>query len=318
MFTPVRRCTNGKGNEASLLHPEHCVPKVTNTWGWGYTHSCCHLGQQHMHTFFPEPSLCFLAHPLGWTDVSPLEDCKFHLWRTDVLAQKTGAGHMCMGPLELWLLLVQDLWDVWCHPVGPLVPPHGPKVLPCEQPLHVVLQPLPLGFPQHKPQPHFSSWAVSPTLASPSALMCGRKVPWRQQRQGQQCVYCNRFSCGSSMQKGLQHLCAHVCMLRPAAWPAASIQQLPAKRPPALELSERRSAKAWQLHHQWGGHGGLDTRGKVGDSLAAHWDHRCSPQWGLVQLPSPMATVVTGGGYVSPVLGSTTPVLKTKKKLKKN
>jgi hypothetical protein len=225
MFTPVRRCTNGKGNEASLLHPEHCVPKVTNTWGWGYTHSCCHLGQQHMHTFFPEPSLCFLAHPLGWTDVSPLEDCKFHLWRTDVLAQKTGAGHMCMGPLELWLLLVQDLWDVWCHPVGPLVPPHGPKVLPCEQPLHVVLQPLPLGFPQHKPQPHFSSWAVSPTLASHSALMCGRKVPWRQQRQGQQCVYCNRFSCGSSMQKGLQHLCAHVCMLRPAAWTAASVQQ---------------------------------------------------------------------------------------------
>jgi hypothetical protein len=56
------------------------------------------------------------------------------------------------------------------------------------------------------------------------------------------------------------------------------------------------------------------ARDKAGDGPAAHWDQACSPLLCLVQLPSPMAALVTGGAYMPWILGSTIPTPWTKKK----
>jgi hypothetical protein len=55
-----------------------------------------------------------------------------------------------------------------------------------------------------------------------------------------------------------------MCMLRTLHEPAASVQQPPTERLPMPELAEKGSAKALQLHCQWGGLGGLVHWGQGG------------------------------------------------------
>jgi hypothetical protein len=57
----------------------------------------------------------------------------------------------------------------------------------------------------------------------------------------------------------------------------------------------------------------LGTGDKACHGPAAHWDHAWSLQPCLAWLTSPMAIVMTGGGYMPPRLGSTSPAPGTKK-----
>jgi hypothetical protein len=110
-------------------------------------------------------------------------------------------------------------------------------------------------------------------------------------------VSCKSYSCSCSTKKGLQH----VLTLGLSAW-ASSLQLEGSQCLSRLKKGVQRygsSTASGEARGDWG------TRDKE--------DNGWQPTGTMCALPSPMAMVVTGGGYVLPRPGSIAPAPGTKK-----